>query len=65
VALTRKHPKERLLKAARTALEHRLFRYKDLRRLTEGAAQGPEPLPLLADHPSIRPMTQYRLEDLE
>jgi transposase len=65
VGLTRKHHKERVLKAAGTALEHRLFRYKDLRRLTEATAQGPEPLPLLTDHPSIRPLTQYRLEDLE
>ena len=31
--LVRKHPKEVVLAAARTALTNRLFRYKDLRRL--------------------------------
>ena len=34
--LVRQHPKEAVLSAARMARQHRLFRYKDLRRLTEG-----------------------------
>jgi hypothetical protein len=58
VGLTRSHPKECVLHAAR-----RLFRYKDLRRLAEQAGEG-KPTPVLTtDHPTIRPMTDYSLED--
>jgi hypothetical protein len=63
VALTRFLPKERVLYAARTALLHRLFRYRDLRRLAESATGDEHQLRLLSDHPSIRPMSDYRLED--
>ena len=61
--LTRKHPRERVLRAARLALEHRQFRFKALRRLAENA---PDPVQraLLEEHPSIRPMTQYSLKEL-
>jgi transposase len=62
--LTRRHPREAVLHAARRALEHRLFRYKDLQRLAQQAAEQPTQLSLLAEHPTIRPMNQYRLEDL-
>jgi len=63
LSLTRRHPRERVLAAARTATVHRLFRYKDLQRLTEQhAAKSPIQL-LLSEHPSIRPLTDYRLED--
>jgi hypothetical protein len=63
LGLTRQHPRERVLAAARTATVHRLFRYKDLQRLTEQhAAKSPVQL-LLSEHPSIRPLTDYRLED--
>ncbi len=63
LGLTRQHPRERVLAAARTATAHRLFRYKDLQRLTEQhAAKSPVQL-LLSEHPSIRPLTDYRLED--
>jgi transposase len=63
LALTRTHPRERVLRAARLALEHRQFRFKALRRLAENA---PAPLQrcLLEEHPSIRPMTQYSLKEL-
>ncbi len=63
LALTRKHPRERVLRAARLALEHRQFRFKALRRLAE---QAPVPVQrsLLEEHPSIRPMTQYSLKEL-
>ena len=50
--------------AAKTALTHRLFRYKDLRRLTEKASQAPLQRSLLDVHESIRPMADYRLENL-
>jgi transposase len=64
LALVRKHPKEAVLAAARRALEHRLFRYRDLRRLTEQADQTPAQRSLLTVHEGIRPLTDYRLEDL-
>jgi len=64
LALVRKHPKEAVLNAACRALDHRLFRYRDLRRLTEQADQAPAQRSLLTVHEGIRPMTDYRLEDL-
>ena len=63
VTLTRKHPREAVCRAAALALEHRLFRYKDLRRLVEQAPQQ-KPLDLIVEHPSIRPLDEYRLEEL-
>ena len=63
LGLTRKHPRERVLRAARLALEHRQFRFKALRRLAENAPD-PAQRSLLEDHPSIRPMTQYSLKEL-
>ena len=60
--MTRSYPRERLLHAAQLALEGNQFRLKTLRRLAD-----PDPehtTPLLAEHPSIRPLDQYRLEDL-
>jgi hypothetical protein len=65
LGLTRKHPRERVLWAARLGVENRLFRYKDLCRLAQQQANRPTQLSLLEDHPSIRPMTHYRLEDFE
>jgi hypothetical protein len=62
--LVRKHPKEVVLHAAKKALAHRLFRYKDLRRLTEQADSAPAQRSLLDVHEAIRPMNEYRLEDL-
>ena len=64
LSLTRKHPRESVLWAAERAQERQLFRYQDFRRLVEHA-QPPQPkqLPLLAEHPDIRPMEAYRLED--
>jgi transposase len=62
--LVRKHPREAVLHAANKALAHRLFRYKDLRRLTEQADSVPQQRSLLDVHEAIRPMNEYRLEDL-
>ena len=64
VALVRSYPKQAVLIAARVALENRLFRYKDLRRLTEQANAKRPTRRLLDAHESIRPMNQYSLEDL-
>ena len=58
-----KHPREAVCRAAALALEHRLFRHKDLCRLVEQTPRQPR-LDLIADHPSIRPLDHYRLEEL-
>ena len=63
VGLTRKYPREAVCRAARLALEHRLFRHKDLCRLVELAPKQQQ-LDLIAEHPSIRPLDHYRLEEL-
>jgi transposase len=64
LSLVRKHPREVVLRAAAKALAHRLFRYKDLRRLTEQADSAPAQRSLLDVHEAIRPMIEYRVEDL-
>lgn len=64
LGLVRKHPREVVLAAAKTALTHRVFRYKDLRRLAETAATQPKQRSLLDVHQSIRPMADYQLEKL-
>ena len=61
--LTRTHTREHVLHAARLATEHRLFRYKDLQRLASLAQGDPKQPRLIDDHPAIRPMTAYRMED--
>jgi hypothetical protein len=51
IALTRKHPKERVDWACGMALEYRLFRHKPLRRLVEqAAARIPAQAPLIQSH---------------
>jgi transposase len=64
LSLVRKHPREIALAAAKTALTNRLFRYKDLRRLAERTDKTPEQRSLLDVHDDIRPMADYRLENL-
>ena len=64
LGLTRKFPREAVLRAASTALTHRLFRYKHLERLAAQAAPAQARLPLISDDPSIRPLTDYTLEPL-
>jgi hypothetical protein len=64
--LTRMYTREQLLCAADQALAHNLFRSKDMRRLTECAAEGLQQraAPVLTqEHESIRSMDSYRLED--
>lgn len=64
LGLTRKHSRESVLWAADKALTHRLFRYQDFKRLVERGGTGePAQLPLLSEHPDIRSMDAYRLED--
>ena len=62
VGLTRRLPREHVLRAATTALQYQRFRYKDLVRLATPAVAAPAP-PLRQADDSIRPLTQYRLED--
>jgi transposase len=63
--LLRSHPRESVLWAAEQALHRNLFRYQDFRRVVErGATNHPSSqLPLLAEHPLIRSMDEYRLEE--
>jgi transposase len=63
LSLARKYSRELLLRAARSAADKRLYRYKDLRRLIE-LAPPQLALPLLDEHPDIRPLDHYRMEDL-
>ena len=64
LSLTRKHTRESVLWAADKALERKLFRYRDFKRLVErGDTVLPAQLPLLSEHPDIRSMDSYRLED--
>jgi len=62
--LTRTHPRERLLHAAGQATDYGLFRFKDLKRLTEAVAPNHRDRELTQQHESIRSLTEYRLEDL-
>jgi transposase len=62
--LTRTHPREQLLYAVGRATENRLFRYKDIQRLTAAAAADRAQPQLTQEHESIRPLTHYRLEEL-
>jgi hypothetical protein len=64
LALVRRHPREVVVAAAKTALTHRLFRYKDLHRLCERTTAQPLQRSLLDVHENIRPMADYRLENL-
>jgi transposase len=62
LALTRRHPRERILGAVTEAYAHQHFRYQTIRRLVERPTAPPRPT-LVTDDPAIRPMTQYSLED--
>ena len=61
--LTREHSREVVLHASRLALKNHLFRYRDMRQLSERSDRAPEQMKLLDVHPSIRPVSDYRLED--
>jgi transposase len=64
LGLTRRLSREAVLRAATTALTHRLFRYKHLERLAVQAVPTQARLPLISDDASIRPLTDYTLEQL-
>lgn len=61
LALTRKHPPERVDLACGLALKARVFRHKTLRRLVEQQAErSPTPVrQLTQEHQLIRPLSEY------
>jgi hypothetical protein len=62
LGLTRRHPRERVLTAITPAHAHQHFRYQTIRQRVERTPTSPAPV-LASDDPTIRPMTQYTLED--
>jgi transposase len=62
LGLTRRHPRERVLAAITEAHTRQHFRYQTIRQLVERVSPAPRPT-LATDDPTIRPMTQYTLED--
>ena len=63
IALSRKHPRERINAVCRVALERRCFRYQALRRLVDAAAAAaPSAPPLTQQHELIRPLDEYAEE---
>jgi transposase len=59
VALTRRHPRERVDWACGVALERRCFRYQALRRIVEAAAARAPTASLLQRHELIRDLADY------
>jgi hypothetical protein len=59
VALTRRHPRERVDWACGVALERRCFRYQALRRIVEDAAARAPTASLLQRHELIRDLADY------
>jgi transposase len=59
LALTKRHACEALEKACETALSHGCWRLRTVRRLLGRPTAKQAPLPFLAEHPLIRPMSDY------
>lgn len=59
LSLDLKHPHETLEKACETALSYGAFRLNTVRQLLARSAPRQEPLPLLDEHPIIRPLDDY------
>jgi hypothetical protein len=59
LALAKKHAPTALENACKTALSHGVYRLRTLRQLLKHQPPVPEPLPFLAEHPIIRPLTDY------
>ncbi len=62
LGLTRRHPREQVLRAISEAQARQHFRYQTIRQLVERTPTPAAPA-LVHDDPAIRPMTQYTLED--
>ena len=59
LSLTKKHNREALEKACEIALSHGCWRLRAVRQLLGRPVARQEPLPFLAEHPIIRPLTDY------
>jgi hypothetical protein len=59
LSLTKKHSCDALEKACEIALSHSCWRLRAVRQLLGRKAARQEPLPFLAEHPIIRPMSDY------
>ncbi|MGE0536462.1 MAG: IS21 family transposase [Pirellulales bacterium] len=59
ISLTKKHDYEALEKACETAHSHGAFRLRVLRALLKRSAPKQQSLPLLDEHPLIRPLDDY------
>jgi hypothetical protein len=59
IALTRRHPRERVDWACGVALEQHCFRYQALRRIVEDAAARAPTASLLQRHELIRDLADY------
>jgi transposase len=59
LALTKKHTCEALETACETALSHGCFRLRTVRQLLQRKAEKQQPLAFLAEHPIIRPLSDY------
>jgi transposase len=63
LALSKKHSRAQMLRAATHALERRQFRYVAFKGLAAQPGPPPPERVLVEQHPAIRPMEQYALED--
>jgi transposase len=63
LGLSRSTPREQLLQAAEIATRSEHFRYHEIKDLVMSPSQPRAPL--LTDHPAIRPLSEYQLEDLQ
>jgi hypothetical protein len=59
LALSKTHSCESLNEACRIALSYSAFRLKTLRELLKRRGAAQQPLPFLAEHPLIRPLSDY------
>lgn len=59
IALAKRHPSDGLEQACETALSYQAFRLRTLRQLLKRRATPQTTLPLLDEHPIIRPLSDY------
>jgi len=59
LALTKRHPCDAVENACETALSYSAFHLRTLRQLVQRKAAKQQPLPFLAEHPIIRPLSDY------
>jgi hypothetical protein len=62
--LAGKHPSEALEEACRVALSHGAYRLRTVRKLLQRKGQAQQQFEFLAEHPIIRPLSDYSLASL-